>query len=359
MRSPDETYWNEYSNLQHTKHKIIRKYLQGWFPKLGFWTGRILYVDTHAGRGKHSRGQEGSPLVALRTFNEHAYRDRILRKCEVHLVLIEQNRANATSLENELRTLSDIHPKIFWRVYNRDSSDYLQVLADEFGRTGKNLAPSFMFVDPYGFKLPYDLLKKLKAQPRSELLINVMWRELDMAMRNPAFESTLDKLFGCTDWRLIRDIRDEDARVETTVQLLKRQLGAKWATHVIMLGANQRVRYFLVHLTSNESGRDLIKEVIWQCCPEGIFYVRKTDNPRQRFLIEPEPDLTLLRQWLLGKLCPKCYTWSNLVDLLRDEMWLNKHLWQVIRELKETRQITAKNFTGRFSQKANPTFNLA
>jgi len=58
-------YWKEYTNLQHVKHSLIRNYLNGWFPMLGSWAGRILYFDTHAGRGKHKGGQKGSPLVAL------------------------------------------------------------------------------------------------------------------------------------------------------------------------------------------------------------------------------------------------------------------------------------------------------
>jgi three-Cys-motif partner protein len=80
MEDRRPSYWDEYSNLQFTKHKLIREYLNGWFPKLGSWSGKILYVDTHAGRGKHRGGQEGSPLVAVRTFLEHSCRDKILEK---------------------------------------------------------------------------------------------------------------------------------------------------------------------------------------------------------------------------------------------------------------------------------------
>ena len=50
------------------KHELIREYLKGWFPKMTLGTTgcrRLLYIDTHAGRGKHRSGQLGSPLVAL------------------------------------------------------------------------------------------------------------------------------------------------------------------------------------------------------------------------------------------------------------------------------------------------------
>jgi len=60
-------YWVEYSNLQHVKHELIRHYLNGWFPKMTLGPvgcKRLLYIDTHAGRGRHLQGQLGSPLVA-------------------------------------------------------------------------------------------------------------------------------------------------------------------------------------------------------------------------------------------------------------------------------------------------------
>lgn len=74
-------YWAEYSNLQKTKHDLIRCYLGGWFAKLGSWAGRVLYFDTHAGRGKHLSGELGSPLVALTTLLKHTARERLLQKC--------------------------------------------------------------------------------------------------------------------------------------------------------------------------------------------------------------------------------------------------------------------------------------
>ncbi len=57
-------YWQEYGPFQKVKHDLIKSYLGGWFPKLGTWAGRVLYVDTHAGRGRHSSGETASCLIA-------------------------------------------------------------------------------------------------------------------------------------------------------------------------------------------------------------------------------------------------------------------------------------------------------
>jgi three-Cys-motif partner protein len=358
MTEGGDIYWDEYSNLQFVKHKIIRSYLNGWFPKLGFWSGKIIYVDTHAGRGRHRRGEEGSPIIALKTFLEHRARDIILKKSELKLLFIDNSPDNASALTEELTQYEGVHPRISWSILNANSFDYLQHIMNEFEKSDLHLAPSFVFVDPYGFKVPYQVLKKIKQQPRSELFINVMWRELDMAIRNPALENILDEMFGCREWRDIKQIEESDDRAEATIQLLRTQLGAKWATYIRMIGDNERTRYFLLHLTDHEAGRDLMKDVIWNCCPDGGYYARKKDNPRQQYLILPEPDLRLLEMWLMDQLSKKDYKWSDLTELLREEIWRETHLWQVTRKLVEVKKLRCYNFKGRFSQKANPTLGL-
>jgi three-Cys-motif partner protein len=87
-------YWAEYTNLQHVKHALIRKYLGGWFAKLGHWAGRVLYIDTHAGRGTHLTGDLGSPLVALHTLLDHSSLGTLLATSEFRFTFIERDEKN-------------------------------------------------------------------------------------------------------------------------------------------------------------------------------------------------------------------------------------------------------------------------
>jgi hypothetical protein len=60
---PNPAYWEQYGPFQQVKHELIRCYLNGWYPKLGTWARRVLYVDTHAGRGAtraETRGHQSS-----------------------------------------------------------------------------------------------------------------------------------------------------------------------------------------------------------------------------------------------------------------------------------------------------------
>jgi hypothetical protein len=71
-------------------------------------------------------------------------------------------------------------------------------------KDGKQMAPAFIFVDPYGFRLPGGPLRKLLSYPKVELFVNVIWRELDMAIQQcqggaccPQPSSKGSDLFGC------------------------------------------------------------------------------------------------------------------------------------------------------------------
>jgi three-Cys-motif partner protein len=277
-------------------------------------------------------------------------------------MFIELDKTNVAHLQEEIKKLGKLPDKVSYNIYTEDAFGLLSGLADEFEKSSRHLAPCFMFVDPYGFNVPCEVLRKIKAHSRSELLLTLIWRELDMAMQQrnppPGLKATIDSVYGGEEWEDIKSIDDFDARGEAAIQLLKEKIGAKWATYIRMLGDNKKTRYFLLHLTDHEVGRDLMKQVVWNCCPEVGYFARKTDNPRQQYLIKPEPNLDNLYSWLLNNLRQKNCTWKELKEMLREEIWLNKHLWQVIRELRDKGEIIPTYFIGRFSQKANPTFKL-
>jgi hypothetical protein len=218
-----------------------------------------------------------------------------------------------------------------------------------------------MFVDPYGFKIPCQLLREIMSNQGSELLVTVMWWELDMAImhrtRSEALTKTLNDVFGCEDWRDISSLENADERAEVAVNLMRKQINSKWGTYIRMVDCG-RTRYLLLHLTNHNEGRDLIKNVLWKCSPEGGWEARKTDDPNQYLLFRPEPDLSSLENWLVEKLKKKSYTWIELEELIREEMWLSKHLWDIIKRLKDEKKIEPYNFEGKFSQKSNPTFKL-
>lgn len=352
-------YWAEYTNLQQVKHDLIRSYLGGWFAKLGFWAGRVVYLDTHAGRGAYATGQLGSPLVALDTLLNHRSLGQLLKKSEFKFLFIERDPANLEHLKSDLasRTL----PKgVQVDPHCRDAFAVL----DEIVSKTKALAPAFVFVDPYGFKVPGATLSALLKAGRVELFINVIWRELDMAIRQaqagdkPGMASTLNEIFDGEEWKTAICAEDVDERADQAVRLLAEKIGARWHTYIRMLGDNGRTRYVLLHLTNHDEGRDLMKDCIWKVAPDGGFYARKSVDPGQLLLITREPDLTLLRAWVLARLRIKPRRWQELQDELRPELWREPQLNEVVRALRKEGAIQATAYTGLFAPKANPLLRL-
>ncbi len=346
---PSPNYWLEYGPFQHVKHRLVKQYLDGWFPILGSWAGRVLYIDTHAGRGRHSSGQPGSPLVALYALLDHPYRDKLLEKSEVRFFFIERNPDNQESLKFELSQIQNLPSRIHVDTHEDDAYALLSRVVRELQENRRPMAPAFIFVDPYGFKVPGELLKRLFAAGRVELFVNVIWRELDMAIRqsNPAehgMTAALDGIFTDDRWRAI-DGETPDERIGQAMNLLSKVIGAKWQTHFRMTTGGSATRYVLLHLTNHDKGRDLMKECMWMAAPGGDFEVRQCDDPRQPLLITHEPDLEPLQAWVLQRLQYGGYEMTDLERELRSTSWLLKHMNKVVKRLKKSGKIDESDGT--------------
>lgn len=360
---PNPEYWYDYGAFQKVKHDLIRSYLGGWFAKLGTWAGRVLYVDTHAGRGRYMSGEPGSPLVALQTLLGHTSRERLLRESEFRFLFIERDPENLAALNRELIDLGQLPSRIRVDTAAMDAFAMLSGGVERLSRDGRRLAPAFVFVDPYGFKVPASLLAQLMAAGRVELFVNVIWRELDMAVQQrpepgSAMASTLDAVFGGDDWRAAVNADSQDGRADQAAKLLATKIGATWWTYIRMVSGGNAIRYMLLHLTNHDSGRDLMKDCVWKICPDGGFFVLKSDSPGQPLLIEPEPDLRPLREWVLSRLVQHPCQWAELEVAIRAEVWRASHLNKIVRELRRDGIVVAEGTSGRFSATANPLLRL-
>lgn len=169
MTKPRETLWDA---DPHTiaKHRILRGYLEAWFPILASVHGRIVYYDGFAGPGRYRRGEEGSPLIALSVARDH----RADLDSELVFVFVEERKDRADYLQSELDCLS-IPDNFVHEVKNEGFAPALGATLDELDKRGLTIAPTFAFIDPFGIKgLPFRLVARLLARKRCEVLITFM-----------------------------------------------------------------------------------------------------------------------------------------------------------------------------------------
>ena len=73
---PESTLWDL---DPHTigKHLVLKNYMNAWLPIMSRWNGRVLFIDAFAGPGEYSKGELGSPIIALRALIEHSARQQM------------------------------------------------------------------------------------------------------------------------------------------------------------------------------------------------------------------------------------------------------------------------------------------
>jgi three-Cys-motif partner protein len=99
---PKTTIW-ELEPHTAAKHEILRRYLQAWFPILS--NGKfphLVIVDGFAGPGRYSKGEDGSPIIAIKAANDQ--RIPITAKVDFHFIELDQ--ARAARLYSEIDAIS-------------------------------------------------------------------------------------------------------------------------------------------------------------------------------------------------------------------------------------------------------------
>ena len=351
----DDSYWRDPGPFGRTKLALVKHYLGGWFPILGSHWERLTYLDTHAGRGSYGTGDEGSPIVALRTLLGHSAFEGVLCNTRFDFRFVERNEEELNRLQEDVRRLGRLPDRIRVIPMAGDAFEAVRSLAK--GTPG----PTFAFVDPFGFKVPINALRDLMDCDRVELFVNIMWRELRMAMAQRPQDGTamadiLNGIFGHS-WRDFPS--DAESAIDDAARTIAERVGARWWTHVRMRSGGTAFRYFLIHFTNHDKGRDLMKECVWKIAPTDGFTVVRSADPSQPYLIRPIPDLKPLREWVRNSLESGPRRWRRLTEEIRGTVWLSKHLNQTIRAMHKEGKLEGSRHPGRFAAKNNPLLHLA
>ena len=358
-------HFEKYGNLQRVKHELIRRYVNGWLPKLAtgnFGNSKVIYFDTHAGRGRFKTGEKGSPIVALTAIRDHKCLPDV--KGEIYCAFIEKDDANVKALEKEIELLGELPENVKVFVSHGDSFELLTEICDKLDKDGSNLAPSLIFCDPFTFDIDLEVLVRLMKHRSVEVFVNVIWRFMSLGLAHAfkgseAWSQKFDKIFGGNQWRELQNFESSDGKVGKCAEIIKDRFAAKHHTFIKMLAGNNSTTYFLLHLTNHDKGKIEMKNAIWAVCPEGGYFASQKDNLSQPLLIEPEPDLSNLYNWIVETLLESggC-RWHDLSNKLIDEIWLDKHLRKVLSQMRKQDEVIATEFSGMFCKGNNPFLSM-
>ena len=327
------------------KHEILRRYLQGYYPKMASTQSRIVFVDGFAGPGMYVGGEDGSPVIALDSLVEHRHFPK-MRHCEFEFLFIERERPRFEALRRTVDGRQP-HPNVKVSVRHGTFEEHMGQVLDSLGE--KRMAPAFVMVDPFGVKgLPLDLLRRLASFPGTELLVTFIYESMSRFLGSEEFEPHLDGLFGTTEWRQAMNLRGV-RRKEFLSDLYARQLRGIGMEHVRlfeMRDVGNRTEYFLAFATHHVEGLRVMKEAMWKVDQAGgmTFSDFTVPSQEQATLFETEPNDTPLRRLMLDRFAGQqgvpVETINNFV--LVETAFLEKHGRALLRDAEEAGRVTVE-----------------
>lgn len=333
---PKTTIWHLEPHTA-AKHEILRRYLQAWAPILSQGNfPRLVFVDGFAGPGRYSKGEEGSPLIALKAVIEQSR--PIKAQVDFHFIELDEQRAKHLASElSQLRLprnlLAKVHGKrSFQEVFPEVWNSYAPI-------SGRPRPPTFVFIDPFGFKIPFSYVAKILRAQSCEVLITFMFEEINRFLSQEQQPENFDDLFGCRDWRKGRDIKVPKERVKFLHDLYQSQLvqtgGAAFVRSFAMRNERNTMDYFLFFGTNNELGLKKIKEAMWRVDESGTYTFSDATDPKQSVLFAAEPNRELLKRLILDRFGGLEAALSEIERfVVRDTPFRETHFKKVLQSLE-------------------------
>lgn len=291
MSGPKQAVW---AIEPHTraKHVILRRYLQAWLPIISNSSSRVVFIDGFAGPGVYEGGEEGSPVIAMRALIDHAHQKAI--KSSVHFLFFEDRKDRAEQLKISIAPLeSQLPGKSSATVMQGEYAALLARALDEIEANGKQLAPSLVFIDPFGVSgLPMSLVRRVLATPSCEVLINIMTGFMHRFVGSAEFEPHMDAVYGTGDWRQARQL-DGSARIDFLRRLYVNELSrndvkgrAEFVRMFSMHNKSDQPIYDLVFATNHPLGIDRMKDAMWKVDSSGGERFSDATDPQQATLLD-------------------------------------------------------------------------
>lgn len=274
----DPAKW-EYPAHTRAKHEILKHYLGGWFPKLALGGNqRVLFLDGFAGRGRYINGEPGSPIIALETLLDHSHFDRMAGR-EFVFMFIEADSDNVARLRQVVEEFqakrapwpANVKVNIDDGTFEDTAAELIEYLEEQ----KRTLAPTFAFVDPFGFKgMRMQTIASLLNHRSCEVFINFMIMYVNRFLEQEYMGGNMNDLFGL-DVPQILEGHEGGTRVAHLHDVYESQLktvaGFPYVQSFAMKNEHGNIEYYLFHGTRSPDGVALMKDAMWKLDPIGHF----------------------------------------------------------------------------------------
>lgn len=243
----------EYKDHTKMKHQVFVDYFDKWVKIVGKYN-KLNYIDGYAGIGAY-KDQEGklyfgSPVLAADTIQKNT--SKLQRK--VNLLVIDTEKDNLDNIDKIFNYQKlDIKPTFI----NNDFDKTINAILDNT----QNLAPTFVFIDPFGFTIKIKTLKRIMQISKSEILLNFMFTRINQFLNAPNVSKCCNELFGGEEWIKCKKLKSS-AREKCIIESYRNKL-KKISKYVYYYRLEfpdmQKTFYYLFHLANHHLGCSIMK----------------------------------------------------------------------------------------------------
>ena len=333
---PQSTLWAIEPHTE-AKHKILRKYLEAWFPIMASRKARIVYLDGFSGPGRYTGGQPGSPIIALECAKNH----RAPLNGELVFLFIEERQDRADHLSNQIEQLH-CPDRFKIEVKCGEFAPQLTEILDDLDRDGHRIAPTFALIDPFGFSgIPYTLIQRLLSNRRCEAFISFMVDSINRWLTHPdeGIRAHIAQTFGTDEPFAISTGADRIVALKDLYHCQLKKI-ARFVRRFELRDKDDRVVYCLFFASNDATGHYKMKEAMWKVDPLGDFRFSDATNPDQEILFLNTP-LDILRSDLIQQFQPAGEIPIERVEtfVFNETGFLRKHMGEVLENLESEGQV--------------------
>ena len=252
MTGAGEDFWESERLPGVFKHTLLAKYLPKFGGKTGSRSGRVVFLDGYAGRGRHADGSPGSAELMLRSAA-----GQVKAGVSWECFFSEKDATSFASLEKVVAEYSD-------RVQVDCRKTDVDLMLDDVLQASGG-APLFLFLDPCGLGLPFarlaDALNSRPRHPPTEVLLNLSMdaiRRIGGHLNSPVGSDrvvrSLDEAMGGSWWQQELQISGADAVADEFARRLSRECRMTVQWMPVRRALSNKPLYYLVFGTRSMHG---------------------------------------------------------------------------------------------------------
>lgn len=353
----NDGFFQEQREQSLIKARIVSKYFSAWAnvilatqKRYPHHTQKMAYVDLFAGPGRYDDQSKSTPLMVLET---------ILANPDLANRMValfnDKDKANIESLKTAINKIDGIERlKYAPAFYNEEVGDEIAKMF-----SGMQLAPTFFFVDPWGYKgLSLNLVSSIIKDWGCDCVFFFNYNRVNMGVNNEAIRQHMVSLFGDEQLSFVRHEcknKSPEERELIVVQTLCDALRNNGSQYVLPFrfknDEGTRTSHHLIFLSKSFRGYDIMKEIMYKESSDNIGGVASFEyNPRDAhfkqgslfdLLSRPLDDL---QGMLLQQYARRTVDFNRLYEEHSvDKPYIKKNYKEVLITLLESGRITAFN----------------